>query len=56
MIAGATRMKTETLPVSLYLNLSCGDLEGALSVATILMAISVLSLIIFEILGNKESI
>ncbi|WMJ79737.1 ABC transporter permease [Clostridium sp. MB40-C1] len=55
MIAGATRMKTETLPVSLYLNLSCGDLEAALSVATILIIISVLSLVIFELLGSKEA-
>lgn len=54
MIAGATRMKTETLPVSLYLNLSCGDLEAALSVATILIIISVLSLVIFEFLGNER--
>ncbi|MCY6369202.1 ABC transporter permease [Clostridium ganghwense] len=54
MIAGATRMKTETLPVSLYLNLSCGDLEAALAVATILIIISILSLVIFEFLGNEK--
>lgn len=55
MIAGATRMKTETLPISLYLNLSCGDLDAALSVASILIIISMLSLVIFELLGSKES-
>lgn len=55
MIAGATRMKTETLPVSLYLTLSCGEIDVALSVATILIIISILSLVIFEFLGNKES-
>src|SRR3712207_8349477 len=42
MIAGATRMKTETLPISLYLNLSCGDLDAALAVASILIIISML--------------
>lgn len=54
MIAGATRMKTETLPISLYLNLSCGDLDAALAVASILIIISMLSLVIFELLGSKE--
>src|SRR3712207_1709385 len=42
MIAGATRMKPETLPISLYLNLSCGDLDAALAVASILIIISML--------------
>ncbi|QEK13060.1 ABC transporter permease subunit [Crassaminicella thermophila] len=53
MIAGATRMKTETLPTSIYLNMSCGDLNTALSVASILIIISLISLFIFELLGEK---
>ena len=48
MLAGATRMKTETLPISLYLNMSCGDLELAIAAATILIVISVASLYTFE--------
>jgi molybdate transport system permease protein len=48
MVAGATRMKTETLPISLYLNMSCGDLPLAIAAATILIIISLTSLFIFE--------
>ena len=53
MIAGATRMKTETLPISLFLNMSCGELELALSAAIILIVISVVSLYIFELYGGS---
>ena len=52
MVAGATRMKTETLPISLYLNMSCGDLPMAIAAATILIAISLVSLFIFEKYGG----
>ncbi len=56
MIAGATRLKTETLPVSLFLNMSTGDLKLAMASATILIIISMLSLLVFEVLGNKKII
>jgi molybdate transport system permease protein len=56
MLAGATRMKTETLPVSLYLNMSCGDLKLGLAAASILIIISIFSLLIFETLGGKTII
>lgn len=52
MVAGATRMVTETLPISLFLNMSCGKLELAISAATILIVISVVSLYIFEKYGG----
>jgi molybdate transport system permease protein len=48
MIAGSTRMKTETLPVSLFLNMSTGDLEAAAAAAAVLIMISLLSLVVFE--------
>jgi len=48
MIAGATRMQTETLPISLYLNMSCGELPLAIASATILIVISLVSLFVFE--------
>lgn len=54
MIAGATRMKTETLPTSIYLNMSCGDLNTSLSAASILIMISLLSLFVFELLEGKK--
>ena len=48
MLAGATRLKTETLPISLYLNMSIGELNLAIATATILIAISLVSLFFFE--------
>ncbi len=56
MLAGATRMKTETLPISLFLNMSCGDLKLGLAAATIIIIISIISLLIFEILGGNRFI
>lgn len=53
MLAGATRMKTETLPISLFLNMSCGELEMAISAATILIVISIASLYVFERYGGS---
>jgi len=55
MLAGATRMKTETLPVSLFLNMSTGDLKLAMAAATILIIVSVVSLFIFELLGGERA-
>jgi len=55
MIAGATRMRTETLPISLFLNMSCGNLKYAMASATILILISVSSLLAFELIGNKNN-
>jgi molybdate transport system permease protein len=52
MLAGATRMKTETLPISLYLNMSCGELNLAIASATILIVISIVSLFTFERYGG----
>ena len=52
MLAGATRMKTETLPISLYLNMSCGELSLAIAAATILIVISLVSLFVFERYGG----
>lgn len=54
MVAGATRMVTETLPVALYLNMSIGDLEMAMASATCLIVISLVSLFIFEMLGVRQ--
>jgi len=52
MVAGATRMKTETLPISLYLNMTSGHLNLAIAAATILIIISLASLFVFERYGG----
>jgi molybdate transport system permease protein len=41
-------MKTETLPIALFLNMSTGDLDLAIAASIILIAISVTSLVVFE--------
>jgi len=56
MLAGATRMKTETLPLSLFLNMSTGKLEYAIAAATILILISVISLYAFERYGGATHV
>ena len=43
MLVGATRMKTETLPTSIFLNMSTGDTGEAMACAVILLIISGLS-------------
>jgi len=48
MLAGATTMRTETLPIALYLNISTGDLDLAVAAATILILISLLTLCAVE--------
>jgi molybdate transport system permease protein len=49
MLAGATRMKTETLPMAIFLNIASGDFNAAVVCAIILMAIAVLMLIILHL-------
>lgn len=44
MLVGVTRMKTETLPANIYLNVSANNLDGALASAFLLLVISGASL------------
>ena len=48
MLAGATTMRTETLPIALYLNISTGDLNLAIAASTILILISLITLCAVE--------
>lgn len=52
MVAGATPMRTETLPIALYLNISTGDLNLAVASATILILISILTLGVVEFIDR----
>jgi molybdate transport system permease protein len=52
MLAGATRLKTETLPMAIYLNISSGDFSAAVVCAVIQMVIAALMLIILHIAQN----
>jgi molybdate transport system permease protein len=46
-------MFTETLPITLYLNISYGNLAMAMTSGILLIAISLGAILVFEIL-NKE--
>jgi molybdate transport system permease protein len=54
LLAGAIMWKTETLPIALFLNMSCGNLNMAISAATILIVISLAALYIFERYGGAS--
>ncbi len=52
MVAGAIRLKTETLPIAVYLNISSGELGTALSCAWVLMAAGFLILLVLRWIGH----
>jgi len=52
MLAGATRFHTETLPISLFLNMSTGNLEEAMAAANLLIIISIISIYVFNKFGS----
>ncbi|MDD1723574.1 MAG: ABC transporter permease [Methanospirillum sp.] len=52
MLAGATRMHTETLPIALYLNMATGDLDIAITTACILLGIAAVTMFFFERLSD----
>jgi molybdate transport system permease protein len=52
MVAGATRMKTETLPIAVHLNISSGELGIALACAWMLIATGFILLLILKWIGN----
>lgn len=54
ILVGTTRMKTELLPTAIYLNVSTGDMDIAIGVATLLIIISLVFMIPFEMLEGKR--
>ena len=54
IFAGGIAMKTETLPINLFLNLSTGNIEGAITSAVVLILISFVTLTIFEKFGGGK--
>jgi molybdate transport system permease protein len=56
MLAGATTMRTETLPIALYLNISTGDVDLAVASATILILISLVTLCAVEYLDRDVNV
>jgi molybdate transport system permease protein len=55
MVAGATRFRTETLPIAVYLNITSGEMEIALSAAWILMVCGFSMVLLLKILGHQKA-
>lgn len=54
MLAGATRMQTETLPMAVYLNIASGDFNTAIACAVLLMALAALLLLGLHFFQSKS--
>lgn len=49
MLAGITRMKTETLSVAIFLNMTIGDMQFAIATAVIMLIVALLLMSVFKI-------
>lgn len=57
MIAGTMAMRTETLPVAIYMRLSTADISGAATLILILLAIGLLVLLVVRlVIGGKSDV
>jgi molybdate transport system permease protein len=54
VFAGATRRRTEVLPVSVYLELSVGNIEGAVAVSLVMIAVSLVVLVTVRALVHGD--
>ena len=55
VFAGTTRMKTEVLPTTVFLELSVGNLEAALAVSLMMIGIALVVLILLRLVGLRSS-
>jgi molybdate transport system permease protein len=53
VFAGSVRMRTEVLPVSVFLELGIGNVKGALAISLIMVATAVVVLILVRLFGGK---
>jgi len=54
MVAGASRLRTETLPIAVYLNLTSGEITLALTCAWVLIFLGFCLLMILKLLGYRQ--
>ncbi len=54
VFAGSTRLRTEVLPTSVYLELQAGNLKGMLAVSIIMVAAAVVVLVLARLFGMKR--
>jgi molybdate transport system permease protein len=53
-LAGATAMKTETLPISIFLNLASANIGGAVALILILVVISLAALLLIRVITGRR--
>lgn len=56
IFSGATRMKTEVLPTTVFLELSVGNLEAAVAVSLLMVAAAVAVLVLIRAYGLRETL
>jgi len=54
VFAGATRNKTEVLPTTVFLELSVGNLEAAVSVSLLMVLMALVVLVVVRVLGRTD--
>ena len=55
MVAGATRLHTETLPMAIFLNIATGEIGVAVACALVLLSTAFILLLIIRALGGSAS-
>jgi molybdate transport system permease protein len=55
VFAGSTRMRTEVLPTSVYLEMQAGNLQGILAVSLIMIFAAVIVLVITRLYGLRTA-
>lgn len=53
IFCGTTRQRTEVLPTSIYLEFQVGNLQAALAISMLMVALAMATLLIFKKLGGK---
>jgi len=56
VFAGSTRRRTEVLPVSVHMELSIGNIEGAVGVSLLMVVIALSVLVLVRFLGRQQRI
>ena len=56
VFSGATRMKTEVLPTTVFLELSVGNIEAAVAVSLLMVAAAVAVLLIIRVYGSEKTL
>ena len=55
VFAGSTRMKTEVLSTSVFLELSVGELHAAVAVSLLMVMLAIVVLVVLRLFGNESN-